>query len=303
MSVRISKNSYNGKYTPYLLALVFTLMILGIHLLPNMDSMLNENNTKISHVFLKSQIDYHKEIAPFARRPLTTLLIESTISSLSLRPGHAFILVNFFLLFVSGVLMYKLSSMLKATPIQALFNMAIYFSSFSVLFAFYPPVFSYDEPLQYCFILTALMAYVRQKWGLYILLFTLSLISRETSLLLLPALLLFAPGLTNAESGFSVKTIYKRYVLIIIPLMLYACYIALFISKNNQFEATQTELASRFGCFLENFESAKNTIESLTSIFLTLGPFMVLTLFPLKSRRTILKNAFVKSFLLTAAIN
>ncbi|MGB7395302.1 MAG: hypothetical protein WA913_12990, partial [Pricia sp.] len=124
---------------PYLVALLFTLMIFGLHMLPNMDSMLNENNTRISHGFLKSQIDYHQEIAPFARRPLTSFLIESAMQHLGLRPGHAFILINFLLLFLSGTLLFRLSKTLKATTAQGLINLCVYFLSFSVLFAFFPP--------------------------------------------------------------------------------------------------------------------------------------------------------------------
>ncbi len=289
---------------PYLVALLFALMIFGIHMLPNMDSMLNENNTRISHGFLKSQIDYHQEIAPFARRPLTSFLIESVTGKFGLRSGHAFILVNFILLFLSGLLLFRLSKTLRDNMEQALFNMCVYFLSFSVLFAFFPPVFSYDEPMQYCFILLALIAFVQKKWGWYVPFFTLALISRETSMLLLPALMFFMPGLGK----FNVRLLSKEHVRlcisIMLPLLFYGIYLALFIYTHDQLKATQIEMASRYSCFLENFESTKNTVETWTSLFLALAPFLYLVAVQMRKKDALAwQKKWIGAFLLTVIIN
>lgn len=289
---------------PYLLALCCTLAILGIHMLPNMDSMLNENNTQISHVFLKSQIDYHKEIAPFARRPLTTLLIEGSSQAFGIRAGHAFILVNFLLLLVSGVLVHQLSKSLRATKKQALLNMLVYFSSFSVLFAFFPPVFTYDEPLQYCFILGALIAFVQRKWLWYIVLFALALVTRETSMLLLPGFIFFISRMDFQNEKLSAKAYWRILMIVVSPLLIYSIFIGIYIQQNQLLEATQTEMASRYSCFLENFESTKNTIESFTSFFLSLGPFLYFALLALKkSNISAFDKRFLNAFLVTVAIN
>ncbi len=273
-------------------------------MLPNMDSMLNENNTRISHGFLKSQIDYHQEIAPFARRPLTSFLIESVTGKFGLRSGHAFILVNFILLFLSGLFLFRLSKTLKESTEQALVNMSVYFLSFSVLFAFFPPVFSYDEPLQYCFILLSLIAFVQKKWGWYVPFFTLALISRETSMLLLPALLIFMPGLGKFNFRSLSKEHLRLGIPILLPLLIYGIYLALFIYTNDQLKATQIEMASRYSCFLENFESTKNTVETWISLFLALAPFLYLTMVYVKREVVpIRQKKWVYAFLLTVIIN
>ncbi|MGB6153799.1 MAG: hypothetical protein WBG48_17585 [Pricia sp.] len=294
----------NWKPLPYLVALLFTLFILSLHMLPNMDSMLNENNTRISHGFLKSQIDYHQEIAPFARRPLTSFLIESSADIFKFRLGHGFILVNFSLLFLSGCLLFKLSKILKATTRQALTNLTVYFLSFSVLFAFFPPVFSYDEPLQYCFLLLGFIAFVQQKWVWYVPAFTLALIARETSLLLLPALLLFAPGSSEFDQKPFSRAHFKVSAFILLPTLLYGGYLIGFISIFNQLEATRVEMASRYSCFIENFESLKNTVESWTSLYLALAPLLYLTAVYFK--KDDLRNGkkkWIYAFLLSALIN
>ncbi len=289
---------------PYFVALSFTLIIFGIHMLPNMDSMLNENNTRISHGFLKSQIDYHQEIAPFARRPLTSFLIASVTGKFGLRSGHAFILINFFLLFLSGLLLFKLSKTLKASTVQALGNMSVYFLSFSVLFAFFPPVFSYDEPLQYCFIFLAFIAFIKNKWGCYVPFFTLALISRETTMLLMPALLLFMPGLGKFNVRLLSKEHLRLCIPILLPLLFYGIYLALFIYTHDQLKATQIEMASRYSCFLENFESPKNTVETWTSLYLALAPFLYLVAVQLgKKDVPASQKKWVGAFLLTVIIN
>ena len=289
---------------PYFLALFCTVAIFGIHMLPSMDSMLNENNTQISHVFLKSQIDYHKEIAPFARRPFTTFLIESSSKVFGLKSGYAFIVVNFFLLFLSGLLLYKLSKKLKATKKQALLNMLVYFSSFSILFAFFPPVFTYDEPLQYCFILSALIAFTQKRWVWYVILFTLALVTRETSMLILPAFTLFIVWIRPENETLSVKAHGVWASLVLSPLLFYSFFIGIYIWQNQLLDATQSEMSSRYSCFLENFENNKNTVESLTSIFLSLGPFLYFSCIALnKLHLPLFKKNVINAFLVTVAIN
>ncbi|CAM4390813.1 EpsG family protein [Zobellia roscoffensis] len=302
--VQLSRSLLLWRPIPYVLALLTTVAILSIHMLPSVDSMLNENNTQISHVFLKSQINYHKEIAPFARRPLTTLLIESTQQLFSFRAGYAFILVNFLLLGFSGVLIYLLSLVLKATKEQGLINMLVFFTSFSVLFAFFPPVFTYDEPLQYCLLLMACIAFVKRKWFWYMVLFSLAMVARETSVLLLPALVLLLPGMQNhprKKLGLNLK---KNSLIIISPILFYGCYIVFFIYHQRLLHSTHTEITSRYSCFLENIENTRNIVESIVSIFITLGPFLYFSYFYLKRKNSeTWKNNFVHAFLLTALIN
>lgn len=270
----------------------------------NMDSMLNENNNRISNGFLTSQIKYHKEFGPFARRPFTTWLIETTSETFGMKLGVAFVPVNFLLLFLSGILIYLLSIGLKQSKQQGLFNMLIYFLTFSILFAFFPPVFSYDEPLQYCLILLGLLAFVKKKWLFYIVFFSLALITRETTVLLLPALLLFLPGLTLVSKNWVPTDRLRLYVLIGLPVLFYGIFITIYLWKHELVGATKTEMISRYSCFLENFENTKNTVESLVSFFVSLGvPLYFAFLFLNRKSQNNFQKQFVFAFLLTALIN
>lgn len=295
---------WKSKYLPYGISLVCTLLIFGLHMSGNMDSMLNENNNRISNGFLTSQVKYHKEFGPFARRPFTTWAIETTSEIFNLRLGVAFIPVNFFFLFLSGVLVYLLSIRLTANKRQGLLNMGCYFLTFSILFAFFPPVFSYDEPLQYCFILLGLMAFIQKKWVLYITFFILGLITRETTVLLLPALLLFLSGFHRTPNQLISVPRLRLYLLVLLPLVGYVIYISIYLWKFQLVDATKAEMLSRYSCFLENFENTKNSVESLVSFVLTLGTFLYFTLiFVTRKNMDLFRQKFIYAFLLTVLIN
>ena len=304
MNKKPSQKKRYSKFLPYGLCLVCTLLIFGLHMSENMDSMLNENNNRISNGFLTSQIKYHKEFGPFARRPFTTWLIETTSETFGMKLGVAFVPVNFFLLFLSGILIYFLSICLKQNKQQGLFNMLCYFLTFSILFAFFPPVFSYDEPLQYCFILLGLLAFVQKKWVFYVLFFSLALVTRETTVLLLPALLIFLPGLKTASKKWFAIDRLRLSALIVLPVVFYGAFIAIYLWKHQLIGATKTEMISRYSCFLENFEDTKNTVESLASFFVSLGvPLYFAFLFLKRKGKNNFHQKFVYAFLLTVLIN
>ncbi|SHI94694.1 hypothetical protein [Pseudozobellia thermophila] len=295
---------FSHRFLPYWVAISATLSILCIHMLPAVDSMLNENNVKISHVFLQSQIDYHKELPPFARRPFTTLLIDGATKNLGIRAGHSFILINFLLMFASGILLYLLSIQLKASRKTALANMLLYFSSFSILFAFFPPVFSYDEPLQYCLIFASLTLFFKQRWKWFAILFTLSAITRETSLILLPALAYLAFNDQVFNNGEPGRKKAKKLAYLLVPVLAYLVYLGIFLWTNKLVGHAQNEMASRYSCFLENFENRKNTIESITSLYAVLALPVYLTLFHYKEKGAKKRDKdFIKAFWITAMIN
>ncbi|WP_209399957.1 hypothetical protein [Pseudozobellia sp. WGM2] len=288
----------------YLVGLIAVLVILCIHMLPSMDSMLNENNTKISHVFLKSQIDYHNELPPFARRPLTTALMYGLSDLFKLKAGYSFIIVNFTLLFLSGILLFRLSVQLNASRKMAMANMLVYFVSFSIFFAFFPPVFTYDEPLQYCLIFSSLILLFKKKWIWFIVFFTLALVARETSALLVPAMGLFYFSDSSRWKRTHLREKLRFISTLLLPLVFYCIYLLLFMWSNDMIGAAQAEMGSRYSCFLENFESLRNTVESATSLYIVLVPFVYLSvLIYSKISAFIYRKKFLLAFWITVLIN
>tara|TARA_R110000744_G_scaffold5467_7_gene19445 strand:- start:1099 stop:2319 length:1221 start_codon:yes stop_codon:yes gene_type:complete len=291
-------------YLQYFISFLFVMLIYGIHMLPISDSMLNENNTELSNVFLASQIRYHQEFAPFARRPLTSLLIEGSSGIFGITLGESFVLVNLLLLFFSGLLIYKISLKLNATRGQSLFNQVSYFLTFSILFAFFPPVFSYDEPLQYCLIMLGMLALIREKWLYYIPLFLLATIARESTLFLMP-------GLAIIFSGFSLKSknmwnfgIKRKLLLLFAPLPLYVIYLGIFLWATGIWKETSEVAANRLSCYFQNFGTYASSVESIVSFFLVLGPGLYFLYMSNKPKIfSALEKKYVQAFLLALVIN
>ncbi len=292
------------RLTPYFICLVIVGILLQIHMSREVDSMLNERNTIISNGFLTSQINYHKTFAPFARRPMTSALIETTANSFNISLGKAFIWVNFTLLFISGVLLYYLSRILNQSRLYSNLNIIFYFLTFSLLFAFFPPIFTYDEPLQYCFVFMSLIAFFKQKWVAYICFFTLAMIARESSIFLLPGLGLF-PQIHNHNGPSLFSTTHlKRLVILFFPVVLYAAFIFFFLQKNALWGGTMDEMTSRFSCFSENFRNRQNSVETVASLLMTLGPFAYFLVLYFKNNSPyLLEKKLARAFLLTCAIN
>lgn len=285
---------------PFVCCAILTLIILKLHITDNIDSMLNENNTRISNGFLTSQVKYHGDLPAFARRPLTTFLINKTSSLFGVRIGDAFIYVNFFLLWLSGCLLYVLSKKLNASNIAALINTLVYYSSFSIIFLFFPPIFSYDEPLQYSLIFAALYSLFSKRIGMYIVLLTLAAISKEASIFLIPGLFYFV----SKEKGqpFISLSAIKKHFYIGVPVILYAIYVGVFIWQSKMVDVSKAEMHSRLFCLSENFEDAKSAMESISSIILILlWPLYLIAIY-WKKIDSYHKKIFI-GFLITVAIN
>jgi MFS family permease len=289
---------------PHLLIAGLVFFIFEIHMSSGADSMLNERNNVISNGFLTSQITYHKEFAPFARRPLTTFLIEKTSSWLGITLGKAFVGVNFLLLFLSGVLLFRLSRAMHPSLLHGIVNIIIYFLSFSILFAFFPPIFSYDEPLQYCLIFAGMTSFQKGQFASYILWFTAAMIARENTAFLIIGLALSSLGLSISYRKLSSIGQLQNIFLIGLPILLYLVFILLFIDKNELWTGTQDELLTRFSCFEENFHDKRSSIETIISFVLTLGLFIYFLLNSFNRHSATLKvKRFVRAFFISGILN
>ncbi|MEC4264157.1 hypothetical protein VOP03_02260 [Muricauda sp. SYSU M84420] len=288
---------------PYLISAGFCLLIFEIHMSSDVDSIINEKNDVISNGFLTSQITYHKEFAPFARRPLTTLLIEQVSNGLGLTLGKAFVWVNFSLLFLAGLLLFRFSRVMDSGYVKGIMNIIIFFLSFSVLFAFFPPIFSYDEPLQYCLLFAGLTCFLKGQWLGYVLWFTAAMIARENTAFLIPGLLAFSPDLSpKNRKPYSFERLLD-YLLIGLPILVYAVFLMVFLEQNGLWEPTQLEFESRLFSIGENFRDTHSSIETLISIVLTLGVFVYFIFGPHGHDREKSEEDFVRAFVVSCSIN
>jgi len=244
-----------------------SLLILLIHTGVSLRSMITVQHNKGIHevfesAYLTDAVNYHQEVVDFAKRPVSTFLIQHFSRITHWSVGDSFVCINFFLLFLNGILLYVLSVRHFTTHRNALFNLLIYYSSFAILFSFFIPVYSYDEPVQYFFLFLTLIFYYENKLWLLIVSAFFALLARETSILLLAGLALYH----YTTNGWSLKFLLKFAV----PVLLYGLYLYWFFSTHESLiDQLQSDSRSRLNALHNNFADASYTIESIFALLNT----------------------------------
>lgn len=263
---------------------------------------INTKRHAISEEYLVHLVNFHKTEPAFVKRPLTTYLIEMLSRSTSLSIGESFAVVNFTLLFFCGIVLFYLARLLLGDNQLSLFSVLFFYLSFTVLFSFFPANYSYDEPLQYFLIFLSLAAWIQTKWLAFILWFSLGIIARESSILLLPAFALYF-------FEFKLKTLFraesiKKAVILVIPVLVYSVFLYLFITLSGIGKESQHDLTSRLSHFLFNFQDQEYAIESFFSLALAVGVHAYFLFSYLSDNKLdLMEKKLIKSFLLTLIIN
>lgn len=184
-------------------------VLLWLHLNGQVNSMLNlkfegygPNEHGLSTTYLNDMVHYHQTEPSFARRPLLTQSVLQLSTWFQWPVAPVWLALQLLGWYATAVLLYFLAGAGKVGWWSQLF----FFTGFSVLFSWFPPVYTYDEPLQYSLLLGMLLAFKHEKLVVAMALFGISLWSRETGWLLWPALV-WLYGMRSAKSwtffGFS----------------------------------------------------------------------------------------------------
>ncbi|TXK52150.1 hypothetical protein FVR03_01640 [Pontibacter qinzhouensis] len=292
------------------IALAATLLILALHLTDSFPSILNfrtpEINLakdKISESHLAAAVAYHKAHPAFARRPVSTYLIESVHQHATLSLGEAFIFVNFLLLFACALLVYFLARCIGCTGAEAIGSMLFFFGSFTILFIFFPPIYTYDEPAQYFFLLLSLIAFFKEKYLSFFVCFSLSLMVRESSILLLPGLLyLFLSKLKYANKPQVL--VLKQIALLLTPIAVYIIFLYFLIQQQQIWPSSKIDFWDRLLHFSFNFQSVPHAVNTFVSFFLTLGLQLYLVYWFLENHNRRKEDTrLLKAFFITLFIN
>ena len=249
----------------------------------------------LNEAYLSDVVNYHKEEPSFRVRPITTFLVEKTAQFSGLTIGWSFTILNFFFLWIGGILVSILSFQVTRNTWHAYLAQLVFWLSFPVLFAFFPMIYSYDDPLQYVFILTALIFFNRKQWTGFVAFFTLSLIVRESGLILLPGLL-WISGDINAH--FYTKKNLKTFSILAIPVVIYYAFTTFYAMHLNIIEELKSIGQNRLVCFGENFRDQQFGIESIVS-FMLVSLIAIITWPELKAKN----NKWSQAFLITLVLN
>lgn len=292
----------NNLLKSILLSTFCVLIILWIHWLNQ--SMLFDEVGKVFDERVATVIKFHEEFEVFAKRPIVTFLVNQFLSIFSVSIGIAFMVVNSIFLMLSGVVLFHLSLLHHSSSKQAVANTIFYFASFTILFAYFDPIYSYDEPLQYLLIFSAFICYLKKQLLPFIACMSLAIIVRESSMILLPAIFLFVDGKIELSKLFEKKSIQKGLILLI-PVAMYFAFILWYVPFAEIQESGKTGIDDRVENFNKNFADQLTAIESLVSFFLAIG--LVTYFFLMKSRKNnpgekLIEDAFILTFLLNSTV-
>ena len=251
------------------------LLVAYLHLLPQHNSMWNlrfdkyaPDGSGLSVDYLTEVVTYHQSEQAFARRPLNTWLVIGlgVLSGLSL--AKSFLLLQLFIFWMCSLALYSLSDSHR----QGLLNQTLFLLGFSIFFAWFPPIYTYDEPLQYLLLFGSLAAWRLQKLWFGMLLLAGAMVARETSLLLWPSFFyLFGCG-GGRLTGF------KRGTLAVV-----AFYAVWFLISEHLVGVPQdvgSEVLLRFKLLAQNFDET-HLSETCWMFFLVVGiPLQLSLLFP-----------------------
>lgn len=219
----------------------------------------------LNEAYLVDVVEYHKEEPAFRARPVTTLLVEKTAQISGLSVGWSFTLINFLFLWMGGILVSLLAFQVTKTLAHAYYAQLAFWLSFPILFAFFPMIYSYDDPLQYVLILVALIFLRQKNWIGFTVSFTASLLIRESGLILLPGILWITYDFNaRINSGKNLKTL----AILVMPIMVYYTFAFFYAQHLGIAEELKETGKNRLVCFGENFRDQQFGIESIVSFVL-----------------------------------
>ncbi|MFM7746771.1 MAG: hypothetical protein ACKO7X_02510, partial [Bacteroidota bacterium] len=256
----------------------------------------------------RSTLDYHRSLPVFAARPLTSGTVALLSRWTAVDETLVLALLNPLLLALSAVILYALCLRWGAKPLAAWIASALYLFSFPNFFAFVPPMYTFDEPLQMLTLFAAGCCLPRPAvWrtdagalptssshnihyallaGLWM---GLSWWARESGLLLLPILAgLYLPHATKQERlglGITVVTALGVFIL------------GRLATGPADTTGDLWQWQARFSNLQANFRNIDYTVETLVGIFLVLAWPLVL-LRPLLGRYRFLTMGFVVSLVI-----
>ena len=304
------KLSKRNLFVTLLVGASFSILSLLLHILPSFNSMINfkdstgDNLTRFfSDDYIGTVVNLHKDHPVFARRPLTTFFTDLIADYTFLSIAESFSLVNFSLIFFSGLLVFYIARLLKYDYKESLLSLILFCSSFTILLPFFRTTYTYDEPFQYFFFLLTLVALLEERWLFFLLSFFLSLLGRETSAIAFLGVYLFM--LIDIRKITIDKLLIKNTLVVVVPILGYVLYYL--FTNDSTLMKDYDETNVRLSQFQYNFQDYQYTKESLSLFLITLGiPFYSLVWYlrdhPIKGYEKKILNAFWFVFILNTII-
>jgi hypothetical protein len=207
---------------------------------------------------VQEHVDLHQNTPVFSKRPAVNFLIQSA-TQIGLSVWWSFLILQLLALVGVGWMVVQVvgaSESLTSPRAVLLF----FYLQFSILFAFFASNYTYDDVVQYFFLLSVMASIQRKNYLLSGVLFFMAMLTRESSVLMLPGF------------WFIIEEPTREKLKAMLWLLLGAvCYFLL--SRWFGFQDVD-----RSGFLFYNFQSVDFAVESVISLCLVLGPSLLLSL-------------------------
>ena len=165
-----------------------------------------------------------------------------------------------------------------------------------ILFSFFGGVNTYDEPLQYLCIFLSLLFLYRKKFILFSIFFFFSILARETSVLLVPAIIYIVWKWDRLEKN-------KAFFSLGLSLVLSVIFFVVYMYGRGLVDSGSTYLLNeRLEHWKFNFQNLMFSIESTVSIILAIGWQISVGLIS-KSKMSDKQKTLLQATLITFVIN
>jgi len=301
-------------FTAIIISAFFTIAIFFIHYyLPSLftyttyDTALFPIEQHIDNAMMRDVYEFHISHPEFVRRPVTSFLIRTIHDFFSVSFVNAYIAVNFSLLFFSAMLIYMIALRYTKKYKDALLSIVLYFFSFSILFAFTAEMSTYDDIVQYVLLFFSIFCLQQKKFIFFSISFFLAVMTRETSLLLIPGFLVISFAYmpkTWKEVVYNKITI-KTCLYSVMSVLLFVVWLVWFLKFHGQVsQVEQYLLHERFSHLHYNFQDFGFALHSLVSLCLVLG-FQVFLIYEFVrySSVSFVHKKYISAFILTLVIN
>jgi hypothetical protein len=251
-----------------ILCAVMTLFVLYVHISGFTTSMIDHQTAEynlerdyIANRFLEETVEIHRTHPVFSRRPMVTFLIDKVSFWLNVDTANAYVIVQFSLMFLSGLALFILSNLILKSHVKAAISVLSYYLSFTILFAFFTTNYTYANLLQYLLIFVSLIQFKKKHSVLGALFFGLSLYCHESGIVLIP-------GMYLIQHDIKPK---KRILNVLGAIVLYGLLLVVTIGTEKQIDETSQYFLSRFEFYQFNFQNWRYASESFFSVFLASG--------------------------------
>ncbi len=206
------------------------------------------------------------QLCEFYRRPLMYRL-QMQLFTWGIPYQFSFVSIAWMAMFVSGLLLCNIAKHLGAREKLLPWVLGVYYTHFTIVFAFFDSMSTYDEPLMYLCLTLAFSVLLRKGLWYSFPFFLLAGIGRESSFFFLPLLFFYDFG----------QSLRNRIVFCVGLLLAYFLYLRWYLPPELAAQSKTFLWQDRPFAWKQNFRNGYEAIQSLLCMFLSTGiPLFVL---------------------------